>query len=153
MYYSHLRRCRPEGGIASTTALARRATRDADLQASSGARGALTRTRTDLLPEPWKGRQSLPSFLDRMRARYRGFCEDAHRAAPRAARNTRYNSPPAANDRADLYSKDVDAATHTLPTPEVTPPVAKPRFRVVDGMLINTQTGEITDDPHQRPSS
>ena len=26
-------------------------------------------------------------------------------------------------------------------------------LRVVDGMLINTQTGEITDDPHQRPSS
>ena len=110
MYYSHLRRCRPEGGIASTTALARRATRDADLQASSGARGPLTRTRTDLLPEPWKGRQSLPSFLDRMRARYRGFCEDAHRPAPGA-----YRSTAATTDRQARYATDVAATTTTAP--------------------------------------
>ena len=102
--------------------------------------------------EDWH-RYTLPSFIDRMKTRYRGFCEEAHRAAPGTARNTRYNSPPAVHERSDIYTEDVEAAARAVPTPTVTPAVAKPRFRVVDGMLINTQTGEITDDPHQRPSS
>ena len=59
--------------------------------------------------EDWH-RCALPSFVDRMRARYRGFCEDAHRAAPGA-----YRSTAATTDRQARYATDVAATTTTAP--------------------------------------
>ena len=94
-------------------------------------------------------RYCLPSFIERMKARYRGICEDGHRTAPGTARNTRYGNPLAAHDRNDLYLADIMAAAQDAPAPSLTPPVAKPRFQVIDGMLVDTTTGQIADDPDQ----
>ena len=41
------------------------------------------------------------------------------------------------------------AAAQDAPAPSITPPVAKPRFQVIDGMLVDTTTGQIADDPDQ----
>ena len=97
--------------------------------------------------EDWH-RYCLPSFIDRMKARYRGFCEDAHRAAPGTARNARYRSTAATTDRQTRYATDVAATTTTAPEP-ATPAPERPRFRVINGHLIDTDTGEITDDSHR----
>lgn len=95
--------------------------------------------------EDWQ-RYCLPSFIDRMKARYRGYCDDGHQPAPGTPRNTRYTSPQATQNRAAHYTKDIHA---TAPTHAATPPTAKPHFRVIDGMLIDTTTGQIADDPNQ----
>ena len=98
--------------------------------------------------EDWH-RSCLPSFIDRMKSRYRGICEDGHRNAPGTARNTRYSNPLAAHDRNDLYLTDIIATTREAPVSSLVPPLTRPQFQVIDGMLVDTTTGQIADDPDQ----
>lgn len=92
--------------------------------------------------EDWQ-RNCLTSFHDRMRARYRGFCEDGHRDAPGATRTTRYTAPAAVAERQALYEADAGSLpSATGPaSPRQEPGAA--RFGVVDGMLIDPRTGEV----------
>ncbi len=94
--------------------------------------------------EEWH-RYCLAMFLDRMKSRYRGFCEDGHQNAPGSARNTRYDSAPAKGDRNDLFAGDIAVVLQTAGTTQQ--PLARPRFQVIDGTLIDTETGEIVDEP------
>lgn len=99
--------------------------------------------------EDWH-RYCLASFFDRMTARYHGLCEDGHQIAPGTARLTRYDNPAATNERNDLYAADITAATQAARRSSVTSPVARSRFQVIDGMLVDTTTGETIDDPADR---
>ena len=96
--------------------------------------------------EEWH-RYCLPMFIDRMKARYRGFCEDGHITAPGSARNTRYDSDSAIKQRDDLFADDIASMLQTEATARQ--PADEPRFQVIDGTLIDTETGEIVDEPDQ----
>lgn len=95
--------------------------------------------------EDWH-RFCLPSFIDRMRARYRGYCDDGHRPAPGVPRLIRYSASAAGDGRRALYEADVAVTTSSKPNVDA---VERPRFRVIDGMLVDTTTGQIADDPGQ----
>lgn len=97
---------------------------------------------SDALDE-WQ-RYTLPSFLDRMRARYRGFCEDGHQPAPGRARIIRYNAPVETDQRGGLFAQDLAAASRATRRP---PTSSRPLPQVVDGALIDTRMGEIIDAP------
>ncbi len=99
---------------------------------------------SDALDE-WQ-RYTLPSFIDRMRTRYRGFCEDEHQSAPGSARIIRYKRPVETDQRSGLFGSDVAAATRVTRRP---PPTSRPRLQVIDGDLIDTRTGEVIDAPNR----
>lgn len=72
--------------------------------------------------EEWH-RYSLPAFLERMKARSRGFCEDGHQPAPGTASTVRYQTPTAHLQRDHRYSTDVAAfqvASSEWAEPDVT---------------------------------
>lgn len=94
--------------------------------------------------EDWQ-RYCLPSFLDRTKARYRGFCEEGHKSAPGTARNIRYRSAAAADDRNNLYDADVAAAASEASS-RAAVRIAMPRFHLIDGMFVDSETGEIDHD-------
>ncbi len=62
--------------------------------------------------EEWH-RYCLPAFIDRMKARYRGYCEDGHQTPPGKARNDRYDAADATLQRNQQYSGDSRQA-HTI---------------------------------------
>ena len=111
-------------------------------------RGVMSFTSDNL--EDWH-RYCLPAFLDRMKTRYCGFCEDGHQDAPGTARNIRYDSTTAFVERNDYYADDISALLSTAPSAcaqEATELSAgKPRFQLIDGTPIDTRTGQIADDP------
>lgn len=95
--------------------------------------------------EEWH-RYCLPSFVDRMKARCRGFCEDGHSSPPGGARNIRYTAESAIAEREALFADDTAAASRHVSSRAVARPVTRPRFEVIDGMLVDTETGEIADE-------
>lgn len=100
--------------------------------------------------EEWH-RYTLPYFIDRMRNRYRGYCEEHHQPAPGTARNRRYTSPAQAQARQRLYWTDAAAASannQQAPRDDAQP-AERRRYRVIEGSLLDTTTGEITDDLDQ----
>ena len=94
--------------------------------------------------EDWH-RYCLPSFVDRMKARYRGFCEDGHQSAPGTARNSRYDSTAAFGERNDHYADDSEALYNVVPPAPSQPAPGSTRtnLRLVDGALVDPETGEI----------
>jgi len=96
--------------------------------------------------EEWH-RYCLPSFVDRMKARCRGFCEDGHLSAPGNARNIRYDTGSAVADRKALFADDLASAGEAAFSARANRPVTRLRFQLIDGMLVDTETGEIADDP------
>lgn len=89
----------------------------------------------------------LPSFVDRMKARCRGFCEDGHLSAPGNARNIRYDTGSAVADRKALFANDLASVSEAASSARPTRPAARPCFQLIDGMLVDTETGEIADGP------
>ena len=99
--------------------------------------------------EEWH-RYTLPYFIDRMRNRYRGYCEDGHQQAPGTSRNRRYGSPASVEGRQALYSADaaaVFADSEESPPPDCGSTTGRRRYRVIAGGLVDTDTGEITYEP------
>jgi hypothetical protein len=98
--------------------------------------------------EEWH-RYTLPYFIDRMRSRYRGFCEEGHQPAPGLSRNRRYSSPNQAEARQRLYAADAAAVfADSQDEPPVIEPTIGRRNRLIEGGRVDTATGEITDYPH-----
>lgn len=95
--------------------------------------------------EEWH-RYCLPTFVDRMKTRCRGFCEDGHLSAPGSARNIRYNAGSATAEREALFAGDAAAACRDVSSPRAIEAATRPRFQVIDGMLVDTETGEIADE-------
>jgi len=99
--------------------------------------------------EEWH-RYTLPYFIDRMRSRYRGYCEDGHQQAPGTSRNRRYSSPALVEARQRPYLADaaaVFADSQEGPPPDRGSTTERRRYRVLEGGLVDTDTGEITDEP------
>ncbi|NLI85063.1 MAG: hypothetical protein GX440_06650 [Propionibacterium sp.] len=96
--------------------------------------------------EEWH-RYCLPSFVERMKARCRGFCEGGHLSAPGCARNIRYEAGSAVADRKALFADDIASVGGAASSARLTQPVARPCFQLIDGMLVDTETGEIADGP------
>jgi len=69
---------------------------------------------------------------------YRGFCEDGHQTAPGTARNTRYGNPRATRDGTTSTSPTSWRPSGLRPRHRSSPG-AKPRFQVIDGMLVDTK--------------
>lgn len=91
--------------------------------------------------EEWH-RYSVPNFIDRLKARTGSLCDEDHAEWPAAGRYRRHTSRTASDDRARLYTDDVN----NLPSnyqPE--PPPSRPRLQLVDddGAPIDPYTGEI----------
>jgi hypothetical protein len=57
--------------------------------------------------EEWH-RYSLPGFVERMKARLRGHCEDDHQPWPANGRHHRHQAEPSQRRRADAYQADID---------------------------------------------
>lgn len=93
--------------------------------------------------EDWQ-RYCLPTFIDRVRSRYRGFCDEGHQPAPGTARITRYESDALRRRRRDCHQGDIAAA---LPMRPVTGGLdeGSRRLQIVGGLVIDPQTGEIRD--------
>ena len=94
--------------------------------------------------EEWH-RYALPAFTDRMRTRLRQHCQDGHQTWPALGRHTRHQSAPAREDRAGAFRTDCDRLT-APPAPVGMPGTPRrPTLQVVDGMRVDTSTGEILD--------
>lgn len=87
--------------------------------------------------EEWH-RYCLPSFLDRIRARLRSHCEEAHANWPGRSRHSQHTSEPEARRRQDTYVSDIDTVSNPRSNPQ-RPPTK--RLAVVD-----RDTGEIRQE-------
>ena len=89
--------------------------------------------------EEWH-RYALPAFIDRMRQRIKSHCDDKnHQPWPAQARHTRHAADQATDHREKAFMADV-ATTEASPDP---PPSSGPRLQLVDGLRVDTETGEI----------
>lgn len=91
--------------------------------------------------EEWH-RYTLPAFTERMRQRMKAHCQDKdHQPWPAQGRHTRHVSPAATRERSAMFGRDVAAVTQE-PPPD---PAASrtPRLHVVDGLRVDTVTGEL----------
>ncbi|HYO18957.1 MAG TPA: hypothetical protein VES02_09880 [Dermatophilaceae bacterium] len=100
-------------------------------------RRAGTANTSDAL-EDWH-RYALPAFLDRMAARLKSHCEDGHQPWPSIGRQARHSSDP--HRRRRIRSFKEDSQKPLSETPDATP--HRPRLSVVDGDVVDTQTGEL----------
>lgn len=99
-------------------------------------RSGLART-SDALEE-WH-RYCLPTFVDRMKGRLRGHCDDDHAPWPGRPSHSDYTATPQTQRREDRFAGDVDA----LPKPRraAEQPPEGPRLGLVD-----LETGEVISD-------
>jgi len=97
--------------------------------------------------EDWH-RYTLPTFADRMRGRLKNHCEEGHQPWPGRSRHTRATSQAQRREREDTFIADLDSLERTrrAAAPHAPAP-APPKLSLVDGDLVNTETGEIQDDP------
>lgn len=94
--------------------------------------------------EDWH-RYALPTFAERMRARIKNHCEEGHQSWPGRGRFVKATSKAQRREREDNFIADLD----TLSRPRRgTAPQAPgpPRLSVVDGSLVDTETGEIQNE-------
>ena len=100
-------------------------------------RRAGTANTSDAL-EDWH-RYALPAFLDRMTARLKSHCESGHQPWPSTGRHARHSSDPHRRRRISAFKQDA----HPLP-PQLTEPTAQPpRLTVIDGAVVDSETGEL----------
>lgn len=87
--------------------------------------------------EEWH-RYTLPGFVERMRARLRGHCEQGHQPWPARGRHVRHTDTATRAERRDAFARDVDSnavqSDARLSGPR--------RLQVVD-----LDTGEVRDEP------
>ncbi|EWT05264.1 hypothetical protein N864_05850 [Intrasporangium chromatireducens Q5-1] len=88
---------------------------------------------SDLL-EDWH-RYTLPGFIDRMRDRLRGHCDEGHQPWPAKGRHARHTDPQARKERAETFAREADRADAD------TSPRGGRRLSVVD-----LETGEIREE-------
>jgi hypothetical protein len=84
--------------------------------------------------EDWH-RYTLPGFLDRMRARLRGHCDEGHQPWPAKGRHARHTDQAARADRAQSFGRDADYAESAAAR-------APRKLSVVD-----LDTGEVREEP------
>ena len=95
--------------------------------------------------EEWH-RYALPAFTDRMRARLRQHCQDGgHQPWPALGRHTRHQGEAAQQDRAGTYRADCDRLTAPPGAIGMPGTPGRPNLQIVDGLRIDTRTGEILD--------
>ena len=103
--------------------------------------------------EEWH-RYAVPAFVERMRTRMQSHCaEKGHEPWPAQGRHTRHLADDAAQDRISAFDADVRALADPLQAtrPPDGPPAAgpsgpsRPRLQLIDGMRVDTGTGEILD--------
>ncbi|MBW8173982.1 hypothetical protein K0651_13080 [Ornithinimicrobium sp. Arc0846-15] len=90
---------------------------------------------TSDLFEEWH-RYSVPYFLDRMKARMRGVCDEKHQPWPGKGRYARHVDW--AEKRQESFALDIES----MQGPETTTPAA-PRLTLVDGNLLDEKSGEV----------
>lgn len=93
--------------------------------------------------EDWH-RYTLPTFTDRMRTRIKDHCEEGHQAWPGRGRHRRADSQDRRRAREASFTADLDAPTRPALRPHGHKPLP-PRLSVIDGDLVDTDTGEIQD--------
>ena len=101
-------------------------------------RSGLAKT-SDALEE-WH-RYSLPAFVDRMRNRFGAHCDDEHQRWPGLPRHNEHIADTNTGQRANAYTRDVDALLANRRSPNDREPVGAPRLGLVD-----LDTGEVRDD-------
>lgn len=90
--------------------------------------------------EEWH-RYALPAFTERMRQRMRAHCEEKdHQPWPAQGRHTRHAGPESAGEREATFNRDVDSVAPPAPPRE---PEGSPRLRLVDGEMVDLDTGEV----------
>ncbi len=88
--------------------------------------------------EDWH-RYALPAFLDRMKDRLKSHCENGHQPWPSTSRHARHSSDPHRRKRIRAFKDDAQR-----PPPQPTAGTGQaPRLRVVEGDLVDTETGEL----------
>lgn len=93
--------------------------------------------------EEWH-RYCAPAFLERLKARTKGACDDRHAAWPAKARVGRYADPASRSARENLFEADL-AMIPQVPDPDPSPGGGRPRLRLIDpdGASIDPATGEV----------
>ena len=100
-------------------------------------RRAGTANTSDAL-EDWH-RYALPAFLDRMTARLKSHCENGHQTWPSTGRHARHSSDPHRRRRLRAFKDDA----HQLAPQPIEPTTQPPRLTIIDGDVVDSQTGEI----------
>lgn len=95
--------------------------------------------------EDWH-RYALPTFAERMRSRLRNHCEEGHQSWPGRGRHQRAISQDQRRKREDAFVADLDAPS-PLRSGERTEFPAPPRLSIIDGDLVDAETGEIQGQP------
>jgi len=91
--------------------------------------------------EEWH-RYTLPSFLDRLRARLRDHCEEGHQPWPARGRHTRHTRQAQHEHRHNTYVADAEAL-HDQASSRRTQTTSRPKLGLVD-----IDTGELKDHDH-----
>ncbi|HET7477103.1 MAG TPA: hypothetical protein VFJ97_13910 [Dermatophilaceae bacterium] len=94
--------------------------------------------------EEWH-RYALPAFLERMRARIKDRCDDGHQQWPAKGRHNRHTGPAARQERQRTFTQDAAAVGHRTEPPGPARPAL--RLHVVDGVLVDSATGEVLNSP------
>ena len=89
--------------------------------------------------EDWH-RFALPTFLDRMTARLKSHCENGHQPWPSTSRHARHTSDPHRRRRVAAFQFDADLGS---PIVGGTGGTTEPRLRVINGDVIDANTGEV----------
>ncbi|KGN41040.1 hypothetical protein N801_09800 [Knoellia aerolata DSM 18566] len=87
--------------------------------------------------EDWH-RYALPAFLDRMRQRLKSHCENGHQSWPSTGRHARHSGDPHRSRRARAFKDDAQ-----VPPGPAQAAHLPPRLSVVDGNLIDNESGEL----------
>ena len=87
--------------------------------------------------EDWH-RYALPAFLDRMKDRLKSHCENGHQPWPSTSRHAPHSSDPHRRERISAFKNDAQR-----PPPRPTEATDHgPRLRVVEGDVVDGETGE-----------
>lgn len=92
--------------------------------------------------EEWH-RYALPAFHERMRSRIKSHCEESHQPWPAQGRHTRHTGPAAQQERQSLFDRDI-AMLGSRGT-EREAETAVPLLHVIDGLRVDTVTGEVLE--------
>lgn len=86
--------------------------------------------------EDWH-RYALPAFSDRLRERVKSHCDSGHQPWPSAGRHVRHSSDVHRRRRVAAFRRDAAPAQSSVWAPG-------DRLRLVDGDLVDLETGEVT---------
>jgi hypothetical protein len=95
--------------------------------------------------EDWH-RYALPAFAERMRSRIKNHCEEGHQPWPGRGRSSRATSEDQRRKRENVFTADLDARSPFRQEERAQSP-ARPRLSIIDGALVDADTGEIQNRP------